>query len=30
MSYVIGKEQQDAKLIGFWLLHQHQQDHSKV
>jgi hypothetical protein len=30
MSYVIGKEQQDAKLIGVWLLHQHQQDHFKV
>jgi hypothetical protein len=29
MSYVIGEEQQDAKLIGVWLL-QHQQDHSRV
>ncbi len=24
------KEQQDAKLIGVWLLHQHQQDCSRV
>jgi hypothetical protein len=30
MSYVIGEEQQDAKLIGVWLLHQHQQDRSRV
>lgn len=30
MSYVIREEQQDAKLIGVWLLHQHQQHRSRV